>query len=181
MRRLFSAGSLLSALVCFASFTGCEANTAATDATAQVSRSGFLLDEEPDGAVQIAEAKALADSGQQVVVFGQITAGKESPWHEGFAMFMITDPIAMLDAELAGHDHADGHDHANCPFCNKKSSAADTTAIVQFVDSHGKVLSTDARQLLGVAENQFVVVRGQPAVDGLGHLVITADGLYIRQ
>jgi len=48
------------------------------------------------------------------------------------------------------------------------------------VDEQGQRLPIDARKLLGVKENQLVVVRGRPKIDEFGGLVVSADGIYLR-
>ena len=83
-----------------------------------------------------------------------------------------------------GHEHAahgaDGHDHSNCPFCSRGKDSTNSLAVVEFVDEQGQRLPIDARKLLGVKENQLVVVRGRPKIDEFGGLVVSADGIYLR-
>ena len=115
----------------------------------------FVLNEEPDGAVGIMElrdrlaepsSQGESDSAtndgasepngvEQVVVIGRIGAVKTSddrqqkdfPWHPGKAAFVMGDPAH----DDTSHQHGDGADHADCPFCNKK--AADAQAVVRFL------------------------------------------------
>ncbi|NQT41455.1 MAG: hypothetical protein HQ581_28460, partial [Planctomycetes bacterium] len=54
------------------------------------------------------------------------------------------------------------------------------TALVKLVDDSGKVLATDARQLLQVKELQTVVVRGTAKRDQQGNLTVIADGIFVR-
>ncbi|MEK6236951.1 MAG: hypothetical protein N2C14_19765 [Planctomycetales bacterium] len=144
-------------------------------------RARFLLDEEPSGAIGVDEAREAAGdlkSGKDLVVLGRIGGGSGSPWSKGRASFLLADPAAAIEV---GHDHGDDHDHANCPFCNRKQSKSDPLTIVHFPDDAGKVVAIDARELLGVAAGQLVVVRGRAKIDSLGNLAIKADGLYLRE
>jgi hypothetical protein len=54
------------------------------------------------------------------------------------------------------------------------------TALVQFRDEKGELLPIDARELLGVSQDQIVVVRGKGHVDKLGVLVVAATGIHVR-
>ena len=85
--------------------------------------------------------------------------------------------------EHEGHAHeshgAGGHDH-NCPFCRPAKDSEDLYAIVEFVDATGHRLHADARDLLGVKKDQAVVIRGKGRVESDGYLVVTADGIYLR-
>ena len=93
------------------------------------------------------------------------------------ALFLVADPSLAVGSDDHAHECGDG-----CPFCVKKrEDQTEALAVVEFVDDAGKVLPYDVRQLFGVAENQIVVVRGQPRIDDLGGLIISARGLYIRR
>jgi hypothetical protein len=165
------------ALGALIAFGGCETRSTASDESLRSLREKLLLANEPAGAMPINDA-IIAAKGGEVVVFGQIGAGKHDPWDAGRAAFLIADPSLSL-GDVSGPGHA-SHDHDNCPFCNKEKSSAAPMAIVQCVDEQGTILPIDARTLLGVSAGQIVVVRGIATVDGLGTLVITADGIYLR-
>ena len=152
-------------------------------------REKYLLSEEPTGAVGVLEARGLVTEQvtaggegspalKPVVLLGRIGSGPDSTWDPGVAKFVIRDPAA----EMEEHDHGPGHDPDNCPFCKaKKEKSPDMTALVQVVDSEGQVVEIDARKLLSVDLNQLVVVRGQAQIDSLGNLIVSADGIYVRQ
>ena len=53
--------------------------------------------------------------------------------------------------------------------------------IVEVVDAKGQVPAVDARKLLGLAEGQTVVVRGEARIDGLGNLAVRARGVHLRR
>jgi hypothetical protein len=126
-------------------------------------------------------------TSKEVVVTGQI-GGMPNPWSEthpdfpffaGQASFFLLDnKIAAQFAHHAAH-HGGGH---NCSFCqNLASKKANTVAVVNFVDENGKILKIDARELLGVKENQQVTIRGRAELLGGTMLVIHADGVHIRR
>jgi hypothetical protein len=85
-------------------------------------------------------------------------------------------------AEMPVHDHGEGHDHTNCKFCQaQQEAAASATALVKVVDPQGQTVPIHARKLLALSEGQIVVIRGTASIDGLGHLVVAADGVYPRR
>lgn len=163
--------------------SGCSSQSSAGDSRATEWRSRLVLAAEPDGALPISEAKLAATGGGPMVVFGQIGAGTHDPWDPDRAAFLLGDPAAALsddEKSAHGHHHA-GHDHDNCPFCKKETAEAEAMTIVEFVDDQGQVIGLDARKLLGVTEGQLVVVQGRASIDGLGNLVVKANGIYIRE
>jgi len=151
--------------------TGCGLSSAVEDNANSQVQSKFLLREEPRGAIGIAEAKNRLEENENVVLLGRIEAGEFEPWDDGKASFLITD------ATIEGHHHAEGHE---CAFCKGKKDPLEIMAIVRFVGDDNKVLSVDARELLGVKKSQTVVVRGRGEVDDLGQLTVSADGIYLR-
>lgn len=171
-------------LLCFC--VGCQQPV---DPAVTAQREKYLLSEEPSGAVGVLEARELVaeqvpaeEEGspptKPVVLLGRIGSNPESTWDPGVAKFVIRDPAA----EMEEHDHGPGHDPDNCPFCKaKKEKSPDMTALVQVVDAEGQVVGIDARKLFSVDLNQLVVVRGQAQIDSLGNLIVSADGVYIRQ
>lgn len=140
-------------------------------------RGSMLLAEEPAGAVSIAAAKAkLTATPQPVVVAGRIGGKGTSPFGKNEATF------SMLEIPTDDHAAKPGHKPDDCPFC-KKRTANSPIAAVSFAGADGKVVAVDAQKLLGVAEGQDVVVRGQGFFDpklGIPVIQINADGLYIR-
>ena len=163
--------------------TGCGTSEAVENSQVLAQRRQFLLHDEPQGAMAIGEARQTVQEhgGRLVVVVGRISAGEHSPWDDGRSAFLLSDPSFFVEeTDDDHHRHDEGHDHANCPFCNAKAGKT-AMAIVQCLDSSGQVLDIDTRQLLGIEENQLVVVQGQAEVDDVENLVISADGIYVRQ
>ncbi len=137
-----------------------------------------LLAEEPAGAMSIADAKAkLGPAPQPVVVAGRIGGKGTSPFGKNEATF------SMLEIPADDHAAKPGHKADDCPFC-KKRTANSPIAAVSFAGTDGAVIAVDAQKLLGVAEGQDVVVRGQGFFDpklGIPVIQINADGIYIRK
>jgi hypothetical protein len=167
---------LLSGLSLLAAAAGGCSSQPIEDSQLAAHRSRLLLAEEPDGAVSVIDAKSAAAANADIVILGRIAAGDMSPWDKGKAAFLVSDAAAAFD----DHGHGPCQD-GNCLFCKDKTSVTDTLAIVQCQDDRGEVLPIDARTLLGVEENQLVVVRGRGSVDELGNLIIAAAGIYIRR
>jgi hypothetical protein len=140
-------------------------------------RNRLVLVDEPLGATTIADSRDKIDAEQEVVVVGKIGAGEIQPWADGQAAFLISE----VPADNA-HASSPGHDPATCPFCRRRAEkAASVTALVQFRDEKGELLPIDARELLGVSQDQVVVVRGKGHVDKLGVLVVAATGIHVRK
>jgi len=141
-------------------------------------RGSVLLAEEPAGAVSIADAKAkLTPTPQPIVVAGRIGGRGTSPFGKNEASF------SMLEIPTDDHAAKPGHKPDDCPFC-KKRAANSPIAAVSFAGGDGKVMPVDAQKLLGVAEGQDVVVRGQGFFDpklGIPVIQLNADGLFIRK
>ena len=172
---------LVGATIAAAVGCGTSAVTPASGSASNSSSVQWLLADEPAGAVLVSEAKETLVSGTgDIVIVGRISAGDHEPWDEGRAAFLLSDPFTMLDDSHADHDQP-GHDPDKCPFCNRAKSQGATLAMVSFHGENGQVIPTDARQLLGVEQDQIVVVRGQGQLDPQGNLAVVADGLYIRR
>jgi hypothetical protein len=159
-------------VIALAAVLGCGSEDA-LDPAAFALRQRLLLGTEPPGAMSLAEARDAISAGGDVVVVGQIDG--EQAWQAGKAVFVIR--------ELAPGDDAHGgtgHDAANCPFCKRRRAQA-PTAVVQFLDEEGDVLSYDPRTLLGLQANQVVVVRGRVEIDDLDTLLISAEDIYVKE
>ena len=140
-------------------------------------RDKYFLPAAPAQVQPITDAKRVLEEKPEVVLKGRISAGKHDPWEPGKATFVITEAAI----EVSAHDNDPKHDSDNCPFCKRRKSAAEATAIVQFVDDQGEVLAVDAQQLLDARKDQVVFVRGPGQVNGLGTLVVNVQGIYVQR
>ena len=128
-----------------------------------------------------------ASEVMDVVLVGQV-GGLANPWKEtqpdfpftkNKAVFFLADPIAVVENEESGHNHAPGEE---CAFC--EANAADQSnmlAMVRFLDEKGDVLPMDVRKLFDVKVTDTIVIRGAAQVVEGGMLVVDATGLYIRR
>jgi hypothetical protein len=170
---------ILSSLVLLAS-TSCGGNSSATINSqaltpASINGSKYLLTEEPDDVIGVIAARQSAKDGDPIVVVGRI-GGAANPWIEGRAAFMLLDPSMVVVA--------DGTESTEGEVCLDDCCAAErtgATTLVKIVDENGKVLHVDARELLGVTENEIVVVRGSVSKDDAGKFVLQANGVHVRK
>lgn len=149
-----------------------ESSAAATKPV--VNGEKYLLAEEPDDAVGVIEARETAGNGDPLVVVGRI-GGSDKPWIEGRAAFMLLD--ASMAVVAGGTESSEGE------VCLEDCCAeerAECTTLVKVVDN-GALVAADSRQLLGVKENDFVVVRGKASKDESGNFTVLADGVFIRR
>lgn len=158
---------------------GCGTSSSTSDAvvatTVSIDGSKFLLAEEPDDAVGVIEARELAKDGQSVVVVGRI-GGAANPWVEGRAAFTMIDASKLIVA--------DGAESGEGEICMDDCCAeerAGCTTLVKVVDADGKLVSADARKLLGVSDSDMIVVTGRVSKDDTGNFAILASGVHIRR
>jgi hypothetical protein len=161
--------------------TGCGQTSAVEvklDPSLAAQRNQVLLADEPADAVGILELRDAKPGDSEVVVFGRV-GGVADPWTKDRASFVITDPT-LAGAEAQGHTTSNG-EACNCPFCVANRKPNDGIAIVELVGEDGQIMPFDARRVLGLAVDETIVVRGKARVDGLGNLVVAANGCYIRR
>lgn len=150
--------------------TGCS-NSSATPAATAVGGS-YLLKSEPAGAIEIIDAREKAKDGEPIVVVGRLGGGL-NPWIDGRAAFLLVDTRILPSCEEGEQCEAD------CPDC--AAEMAEASAMVKFLGEDGKVLSTDARALLGVKEQETVVIEGVANRDKSGAMSIAAKGIFVRR
>jgi hypothetical protein len=122
----------------------------------------------------VIEARQLSEDGQELVLVGRI-GGSANPWIEGRAAFTLLDPSMIAVDPSQGM--AEGQ------ICTDEccdTERAECTTIVKFVDASGALVETDARKLLGVSEDDMVVVKGTAKRDKSGNFQLLATGLHIR-
>ena len=149
---------------------GCADTTAKSPQA--VSSTKYHLDGEPAGALEVLDAKDQAKDGEPIVVVGRLGGGI-TPWIDGRAAFLLVDTRILPSCEEGEHCKAD------CADCAKEMLAACT--MVKFLGHDGKVLQVDARQLLGVKEQETVVIKGVASRDKTGNVSIAAKGIYVRK
>ncbi|MBC8355441.1 MAG: hypothetical protein H8E66_25975 [Planctomycetes bacterium] len=144
------------------------------DPQVQAMRGRLLLEEAPDHAMTITEAKSAVTENANVAVIARIAPDLHEAFVPGQAAFLVTEILPEEDGH-GGKQHAD-----NCPFCKRKAAEAPRAA-VQFVDESGSPLKADARELFGIRCGDEVVIRGKGELLGeLNIFQVTADGIYLR-
>jgi hypothetical protein len=126
-----------------------------------------------------------APKAVEVVVQGQIggmpnvwaDTHPDFPWYDGQSSFFLVDH--KIAAQFAAHAKQHGGKH-DCAFCRSLASKnAHAAAVVNLVNEQGEILRIDSRELLGLKENQSVVIRGSARLLGGRLLVIDADGIHV--
>ena len=146
-----------------------------TSTAANVDASQFQLTEEPDGAVGVIAARESAEDGAPIVLVGRV-GGSANPWITGRAAFTLLDASMSVVAE--GEDSAEGE------ICTGDCCALERqncTTLVKVVDSQGKLVAVDSRELLGLKESDMVVVKGTAQKDKTGNFVMLASGVFVRR
>ena len=159
--------------------TGCGSSSPSEQAISvtpvAVDGSKFILAEEPEDAIGVIDARESAEDGAPIVVVGRI-GGAANPWIDGRAAFTMIDASKALVSE--GEDDEEGE---LCTGDCCATERAGCTTLVKVVDADGKLVAADSRQLLGVAENDMIVVRGKAQKDESGNFVVLAEGVYVRR
>jgi hypothetical protein len=180
MPQCYHRRALLLGLAAGLGLSGCQQSTPAIDNKAlDELRSRYVLNSEPEGVEGVLDVQEGYEQPRDVVLVGQI-GGIDNPWTTGKAAFVMADPVVIAEAA-----NSDPHecDDPGCKFCQKKKNDKlnEGLAIVRFIDQRGELVDVDARQLFRVKGQETVIVRGRAEIDGLGCLVVLADGLYVRR
>jgi hypothetical protein len=131
----------------------------------------FLLASAPGEAQQVMAARADAAAEKEVVVVGRI-GGSTKPFVDGMAAFTIVDNSLKACNAIPGDTCPTPWDYC----CEADLPKART--LVKLVDAGGKVVTTDARTLLGLSELQTVYVKGVAQRDADGNLSVLASQIY---
>lgn len=162
------------ALLMVISFVAGCAQSSVSATTPETKRSEIRLAKEPRGAIGVLDARKMDVDGQELTLVGRV-GGVPNPWIQGYASFIISD---LKAPDALKHQHAHGCD---CKFCKQKHRAADSIAVVEIVDAGGRVVRTNAQQLLGLKTGHVVVVQGRARVDSLGCMTLSANRIYVRR
>jgi len=147
---------------------GCISSSSPTSQTAKNYDPSLIADHEPGEPISVGEARQSAQHDQPIYIAGRI-GGTAQPFVKGLAAFTLVD---LSIPDCCGDD-------CTTPECSPEE-LANHIATVKFVDSNGKPLTTDARQLLNVKEKDSVVVQGRVQRDQHGNLAVLADKIFIR-
>ena len=90
--------------------------------------------------------------------------------------------LSIVDGSLKACSDIEGD---NCPqpwdYCCETSKLPNATALVKIIDEGGSLVTTDARELLGVKELSTVIVKGKAKRDDAGNLTVLANSVYIKK
>jgi hypothetical protein len=136
--------------------------------------SAYRLNEEPAGAKDIKEAKESVKNDEEVTLVGRI-GGDVKPFVRGVSAFTIVDRSLK-----PCNEHDDDACETPWDYCCDTDLLQAARATVKIVDSDGKTIAKDAKDLLGVKELETVVVRGKAVRDEAGNLTVLATGVYVR-
>jgi len=143
---------------------------AANDAKAK-----YLLAGEPADAKNVSEIKQKSKDGDEVVVVG-IIGGSKQPF-TGRGAFTIVDLKVKSCSEMEGDSCPTPWDYC----CSPPDEVAKGTLLVKLVDSSGKTVVDDAKDLLSIKELQSVVIKGQIRRDSADSVSVTASGIFIKK
>ena len=155
---------------------GCSDPETAESSDAPSVLEAFLLQVEPEGAVPVRAARALAKPGAPIVVAGQI-GGALHPFSQTHASFVLSDPDILFCNETPG-------DTCSTPWdacCEDAEKLASGRATVQILQGEFPLVGT-LRNVGNLRELDHVVVTGK--VDPAStpqNLVINVDGIYRRE
>jgi hypothetical protein len=135
----------------------------------------YLLASEPASAKGVKEVKQQAKDGDEVVVVGRI-GGSVKPF-TGRAAFTIVDVSFKPCNEIEGDNCQTPWDYC----CDPPDQLAKGTVLVKLVDSSGKTLPEEAKELLTLKELQTVVIRGQARKGEDNSLSVVANGIFIKK
>lgn len=156
---------------------GCNRSQVATgpdndDNTVAVTKSEYVVDSEPTGAIPVGEARLSVKDDESVTLVGLI-GGSSKPFVDGLAAFTIVDAKVPYCAPDEG-----------CPtpwdYCCETDAVKDNIATIKIVDDAGKPVASDARELLNVKELSTVVVQGKASRDEQGNLTVAATMVFVR-
>ena len=156
-------------LLALAAVIGCARSSAQQPVSA--GNNGYLLPTEPAGAIDVIGIREEGQDQQPVVVVGRVGAGAK-PWIDGRAAFTLVDQRVLPSCDEEQCDE-------NCAKCAEE--LADATILIKFVDLKGKVLNVDARKLLGLKDQQTIVVTGVANRDESGSISIVGHGVFARE
>ena len=182
MKVIYSTLLICSLTIVTATGCGTAANSATnttsntTTTAADIDASQYQLAEEPADAIGVIAARESAVDGAPLVLVGRV-GGSAKPWIDGRAAFTLLDASMSVVAE--GEDSGEEGEICMGDCCALERKGCTTLAKV--VDSQGKLVPMDSRELLGLKESDMVVVQGTAQKDQTGNFVMLATGVFIRK
>ena len=165
--------TVCSGLVAAAMLPGCSDSKNETQSLETSATPAWVLTAAPDGALGVAQAKAIAKEGDEIVIRGTIGGGKHPLSPES--------PVIRLVDSALYNKCTSGDDHCSTPWdycCADSDELVAHSATIQLVDAGGEPI-TESPIAHGFAGLDDVVVRGTVGPrpnDAV--LVVLATGIY---
>jgi hypothetical protein len=131
----------------------------------------YWLPQAPAGAMQAAEVRAHAKSGEQIVVTG-VVGGRKQPFTEGAAAFTIVDDAAK---KCTPGECETPWDYC----CTPPDQLSASTVVVEFHEN-GHPIRQGARGYHGLDHMKTVVVAGEARRDDAGNVTVVATGIHVK-
>lgn len=152
---------------------GSETDESAPAPKAGAEPAGLFVDSTPDGARPVAELRAAAAVGEEVVLQGRI-GGRSKPFVGAQAMFVVVD----TGLKACSDDECD-----DCPTpwdycCSPAEEIAAHSATVQVVGDDGEVLAQGLEGVHGLRPLAHVVVQGKVRSTD-GGLLVDAERIHV--
>jgi len=177
--------TLTLALATVAFVVGCSQETSTLQDTTSVEKpevvaaaeptlpDGFFLSEAPANVISLSKARSSAKAGEDVVFTGYI-GGREQPFTEGRAMFVMADSVEApqcTDSCPVPHDAC----------CTPGDVIAANSATVQVVDEEGKMMKLDLDGMNNLKAGGEVTIVGKVREANEGVFIVDANGVAINE
>jgi hypothetical protein len=156
-------------------WTGCSKEAVTTVDASAANLDSFFVDEQPENAVSVLQARSTAKAGDIVRISGQI-GGSTLPFTEGYAAFVIADKSLVFCSE-------NPEDSCSTPWdacCEPQEKINSARALIQFTDGEGNPVAAGLKGYNGLTELDHVVVTGVVNEQSTPeNLIIDGQTLYI--
>ena len=136
----------------------------------------FLLDQAPEDAVGVREARKNPTPGTKVVLSGKIM-GNPNPLIKSRALLTLGDPTQIRSCDLIPGDECE------TPWdvcCADPDIVAASIATIQILDPGGRPLKSGLRGLGGLRELSSLVVEGEVAKGSTEkNFIVNATGIHV--
>lgn len=135
---------------------------------------GFLLENAPGSAPDVADAKKGLKKGDTVVLKGRI-GGSKDPFVKDRAVFTVVGRALKACNEIPGDTCKYPWDYC----CDPRDQILANSATIQVTDAKGMPLRTDIKGRWEIKELSEVVIVGTVAESRGAALIVNATGLYV--
>ena len=144
-------------------------------ATAAFSK--YLLNEAPEGAVEIATLRKTAKAGDEVIFNGK-ALGSFRIFPKDRSAMLLGDPNVLTSCDLVPGDMCE-RPWDVC--CDDHDDIKNTILTIQFLDDEGQLIKTSLKGLNGLSELSEVTVTGTVAEgSNENNMIINANGIFVK-